>query len=232
MWCLPSLIQTTEASSLIIKTITEFHTLKYHVSCTDGKISVRINLLFYLFFNVVPSNTYVFLSCRPFVVNTTFSTSLEVFSVSWLWQLIIVIVGFQNFVCCLVWAVLSWSSNHCVGRSLYIGSSCPAMTSLSKCLEEAAFSISISSSVFIFLWFAFKVYYGHSFLKTTTVATVCMQSHAIFVYTTPKVLKIFHKCHYYSLLLGLSQVFIHYCLPVKVGGPEFFYLLSKFHQEV
>ena len=31
-------------------------TFKYHVSCTDGKISVRINLLFYLFFTIVPSN--------------------------------------------------------------------------------------------------------------------------------------------------------------------------------
>ena len=57
---------------------------KYHVSCTDGKISVRIDLLFY------PSNTCVFLSCRPFVVNTTFSACLvgvEVSSVSWLGQL-------------------------------------------------------------------------------------------------------------------------------------------------
>ena len=25
-------------------------TFKYHVSCTDGKISVRINVLFYLYF--------------------------------------------------------------------------------------------------------------------------------------------------------------------------------------
>ena len=47
---------------------------KYHVSCTNGKISFRINLLFYLFFTVVPFNTCVFLSYRPFVVNTTFST--------------------------------------------------------------------------------------------------------------------------------------------------------------
>ena len=39
-----------------------------------------------------------------------------------------------------------------MGRSLYIGSFCPAMTSLSRCLEEAAFSISISSSELIFLW--------------------------------------------------------------------------------
>ena len=28
------------------------NTFKYHVSCTDGKISVRINLLFYQFFTV------------------------------------------------------------------------------------------------------------------------------------------------------------------------------------
>ena len=53
----------------------------------------------------------MFLSCRHFIVNTTFSTGLvgvEVISVSWLGQLtvkfksvIIVIVGFKNFVCCL-----------------------------------------------------------------------------------------------------------------------------------
>ena len=51
----------------------------------------------------------MFLTCRTFVVDTTFSTGLvgvEVSSVSWLGQLtefkslIIVIVGFENFVCC------------------------------------------------------------------------------------------------------------------------------------
>jgi hypothetical protein len=36
--------------------------------------------------------------------------------------------------------------------SLYIGSFCPAMTSLRRYFKEAAFSILISSSVFIFLW--------------------------------------------------------------------------------
>ena len=36
--------------------IPNINTFKYHVSFTDGKISVRINLLFYLFFTVVPSN--------------------------------------------------------------------------------------------------------------------------------------------------------------------------------
>ena len=52
--------------------VSDINNFKYHVSCTDGKISVRINLLFCLFFfTVVPSNT-----CRLFVVNTIFSTSL------------------------------------------------------------------------------------------------------------------------------------------------------------
>ena len=56
----------------------------------SGKLAViRINLLFCLFFIVVPSNTCVSF-CRPFVVNSTFSTVLvgvEVSSVSWLGQL-------------------------------------------------------------------------------------------------------------------------------------------------
>ena len=52
------------------------NTFECHASCTDGEISVRINFLFYLFFTVVLSNTCVFLSCRPFVVKTTFSTGL------------------------------------------------------------------------------------------------------------------------------------------------------------
>ena len=55
--------------------------------------------------------------------------------------------------------LLSWVQITDVGRSFYIGSFCPAMTSLSRYLEEAVFSISISSSVLV----VFKVYYGHSF---------------------------------------------------------------------
>ena len=47
------------------------------MSCTDGKISIRINVLLYLFFTVVPSNFCVFLSCRPFVVNTTPTRPVE-----------------------------------------------------------------------------------------------------------------------------------------------------------
>ena len=52
----------------------------------------------------------------------------------------------------MAWAVDLGVQITDVGRRLYIGSFCPAMTSLSRYLEEAAFSISISSSVFIFLW--------------------------------------------------------------------------------
>ena len=43
----------------------------------NNNSAVRINLLFYLFSTVVSSNPCVFLSCRPFVLNTTFSTGLE-----------------------------------------------------------------------------------------------------------------------------------------------------------
>ena len=48
--------------------------------------------------------------------------------------------------------LLSWVQITDVGRSLYIVSFCPAITSLNRYLEESAFSILISSSVFIFLW--------------------------------------------------------------------------------
>ena len=56
--------------------------------CTDGKISVRINLP--SFSTVVPAIIFMFLSCRPFVAITTLSTGLvgvEVTSGSWLGQL-------------------------------------------------------------------------------------------------------------------------------------------------
>ena len=93
----------------------------------------QLELIYYFtyFSTVVPSNSCVFLSCRPFVVNKTFQ-------VLWVlkfllspglnsWQfafksLIIVIVGFQNFVCCLAWAVDLWVQIPDEGRSLYIGS--------------------------------------------------------------------------------------------------------------
>ena len=64
-------------------------------------------------------------------------------------SLVIVIVGFQNCVCCLLWDVYLGVKLTDEGESLYNRTFCPAMTSLSRFSEEAAFSISISSSVFI-----------------------------------------------------------------------------------
>ena len=65
------------------------NTLKYHVSCTGGKISVRINYFYCLFFHRRPTHKLCFLSCRLIVVNAIFSTGLVVSSVSGLgsWQL-------------------------------------------------------------------------------------------------------------------------------------------------
>ena len=67
-------------------------------------------------------------------------------------SLIISMVGFQNFFCCLAWAVDLGVQITVEGKRFYIGSFCPAMTSLSRYLEGAALSISMSSNVFIFLW--------------------------------------------------------------------------------
>ena len=50
-----------------------FNTKKISCFCTDGKISVRINLP--LFSTVVPASIFMFLSCRPFVA-ITLSTGL------------------------------------------------------------------------------------------------------------------------------------------------------------
>ena len=61
----------------------------YHVSCPDGKISVRINLFTY-FSSVVAFNSCVFFYCRPFIVYATFLTDL---------------VGCWSFFCLLAWAV-------------------------------------------------------------------------------------------------------------------------------
>ena len=58
----------------------------------EVKYNGDLELIYYstYFFTIVPSNIFLFLSCRPFVFNTTFSTGLvgvEVSSVSWLGQL-------------------------------------------------------------------------------------------------------------------------------------------------
>ena len=69
-----------------VANILGINTFKYHVSCTDGKIAVRI-IYYYLFFHRLPTHKLCFLSCRPFVVNATFSTSVVVSPVSWVGQL-------------------------------------------------------------------------------------------------------------------------------------------------
>jgi hypothetical protein len=51
------------------------NTFKYHVLCTDGKISLELVYYFTYFSAVIPSNICVYLSFRPFVVNTTEETS-------------------------------------------------------------------------------------------------------------------------------------------------------------
>ena len=60
-------------------------------------------------------------------------------------SLIIVIVNFYNYCLLLSLGFDLGVQITDMERSLYIGSFCPAMISLSRCLEEAAFSISISS---------------------------------------------------------------------------------------
>ena len=138
------------------------------VSWTDGKISVRINLLFYLFFTAVQSNVVCFF---PVVFSSLIWHFQHVLWVlkfllsSDLWSLllefkslIIVTVGFQNFVCCLAWAVYL-GVEHCERRILHIKSFCPVVILLSTYLEEPAFSISISSSVFIFQWLFSRLFW-------------------------------------------------------------------------
>ena len=131
------------------------------MSCfsADGKISVRIIYFYYLFFHRRPPHKFWFLSCRPFVVNAKFSTDLEVSSVSWLVQLTVGVwitdyfnYWVSKFLLLLGLSCWYWSSNHWWGEMFVHWVVFSAMTSLSRYLEEAAFSISISSSVFIFLW--------------------------------------------------------------------------------
>ena len=47
----------------VLNNLAVINTFKYHVSCTDGKISVKINLLFYLYFP--PSSLPTFLCFFP-----------------------------------------------------------------------------------------------------------------------------------------------------------------------
>ena len=77
---------------IVLKYLLLINTSKYHVSFTDGKISVTIIYFYYLFFHHCPTHNLSFLSCRPFVVNATFLTGLVVSSVSWLWHLTVGVV--------------------------------------------------------------------------------------------------------------------------------------------
>jgi hypothetical protein len=63
------------------------NTFEYHVSSTDGNISVRIINFYCLFFPPSSHSQVVFFVGRPYVANATFSTSLVVSSVPWLVQL-------------------------------------------------------------------------------------------------------------------------------------------------
>jgi hypothetical protein len=61
------LVKTYQTVSLKTKFSLNFvlNTFKYHVSCADGKISVRIIYFYYLFFHLRPTDKLSFLSCRP-----------------------------------------------------------------------------------------------------------------------------------------------------------------------
>ena len=75
---------SVEGSTMRKFIVCNFHlninTFKYHVSCTDGKILVRIILFLSPNFSTVVPITSCIFSCRPFVVNATFSTGLVVSS--------------------------------------------------------------------------------------------------------------------------------------------------------
>ena len=103
---------------------------------------LRINLVFYLFFTVVPSNVVYFFPVGLSSLKWHFQQVLWVLKFllspglgSWQLEfksLIIVIVGFQNVVCCLAWTADLGVQITDEGRSLYIGSFCPAMISLGR----------------------------------------------------------------------------------------------------
>ena len=71
----------------------------------------------YIFLHLCPTHKLCFLSCRPFVVNATFSTCL---------------VGCWSFFCVLAWAVDSWSLNHWLFQLLGFEISNQATKEISK----------------------------------------------------------------------------------------------------
>ena len=53
--------------------------------CVQGNL-LKLELIYFTYFSaIVPSKSCVFLSCRPFVVNTKFSTGFSVFSIVTNW---------------------------------------------------------------------------------------------------------------------------------------------------
>ena len=97
-------------------------------------------------------------------------------------SLITLFVGFKNFFCCLAGAVDLGVQTTDEGRSLYNGSFCPAMKSLSRYLEEATFSISISSSISTF----FYCFHFMSFFKD-------MFRELGFAFCVPEMFPVFFK---------------------------------------
>ena len=70
-----------------IKQVRKINTFKYHVFAPMGRF--KLELITFILHRPSVSNSRLFLSCRPFVVITTFSRGLvgvEVSSVSWLGQ--------------------------------------------------------------------------------------------------------------------------------------------------
>ena len=58
---------------------------------------IKIIYFYYLFFHRRPIQKLCFLSCRPFVVNATFSTGIADSFVSWFWQLIVGVFQLLGF---------------------------------------------------------------------------------------------------------------------------------------
>ena len=81
VWTLHKSGRSSNKIRLLVVLI-KLYTFKYHVSRTDGKISVGIIYFYYLFFHSRPTHKLCFLSCRPFFFNVTFSTGLVVSSVT------------------------------------------------------------------------------------------------------------------------------------------------------
>ena len=109
-----------------------------------------------------------------------------------------------DFFCYLAWAVDLGFQITDVGRSLYIGSFCPAMTSLSRYLEEAAFNILISSSMFIFL-------------RLFSRCIMNIVSSVVFI-SWPIVKDVFREFGFAFCVSEVFPTFFESCVEVSVGS--------------